>query len=119
MTAVDCAVLRDAIEPLAAGDAATPEQRAHLAQCASCQARLALAVRLERVLTEWPVAAPAPTFAQQVLAVTRQEAWRREQVMDWGFNVAIAAGLVAIVGRGCWRWCGCWARRPARRRPPR
>ena len=97
MSAVDCAALRDAIEPLAAGDAATPDQHAHLAECASCQARVALALRLERVLAEWPVPVPGPALAQRVLATTRQEAWQREQVVDWGFNVAIATGLVAIV----------------------
>ena len=46
------------------------------------------------MLAEWPVPVPAPAFAQRVLATTRQEAWQREQVVDWGFNVAIAAGLV-------------------------
>ena len=57
MSPVDCAALRDAIEPLAAGDAADAGAAAPTWRgCASCQARLALAVRLERVLTEWPVA---------------------------------------------------------------
>ena len=97
MSPVDCAALRNAIEPLAAGEPPTPAQQAHLAGCASCQARLALAVRLERVLAEWPVPVPGPALAQRVLATTRQEAWQREQVVDWGFNVAIAAGLTAIV----------------------
>ena len=97
MSPMDCAALRNAIEPLAAGEPPTPAQQAHLAGCASCQARLALAVRLERVLTEWPVPVPGPALAQRVLATTRQEAWQREQVVDWGFNVAIAAGLTAIV----------------------
>ncbi len=86
--------------------------------------------------TEWPVPAPTPAFARGWLAAARREAWRREQVVDWGFNVAIAAGLVAIVaglaalawllgsaagparvGAGAGRrrrrrcWCGCARRR--------
>ena len=97
MSPLDCAGLRAAIEPLAAGEPVTPEQRMHLEGCPSCQASLALAVRLERVLSEWPVTTPAPAFADRVVGVTRHEAWRREQVVDWSFNVAIAAGLVAVV----------------------
>jgi hypothetical protein len=97
MSPLDCAALRAAIEPLAAGEPLAPEQRTHLESCPACQASLALAVRLERVLSEWPVAAPAPAFADRVVGVTRREAWRREQVVDWSFNVAIAAGLFAVV----------------------
>jgi AcrR family transcriptional regulator len=97
MTPHDCSGLHEAIEPLAAGEPPTPAQAAHLASCASCQARLALAVRLERVLTEWPVRAHSPAFAQRVVAAAQREAWRQEQVVDWGFNVAIAAGLATVV----------------------
>lgn len=98
MTALTCAALADAFEGLAAGDPATVAQRAHLDTCDSCRARLALAVRLDRVLTEWPVTAPPPQFALRVAEAARREAWRREQVVDWGFNVAIAAGLCAVLG---------------------
>jgi predicted anti-sigma-YlaC factor YlaD len=97
MSALTCAALHDAIEPLAAGDTATPAQRAHLDSCDSCRAQLALAVRLDRVLTEWPVPAPAPAFTRRVTEAARREAWRQEQVVDWGFNLAIAAGLIAVV----------------------
>jgi len=97
MTAPECAALHEAIEPLAAGEPATPDQRAHLASCASCQARLALATRLERVLAEWPAPMPAPAFASRVLEARRREAWQHEQVVDWSFNIAIAAGLMAVL----------------------
>jgi hypothetical protein len=97
VTPLDCAALRDAIEPLAAGTPPTAQQRAHLDGCASCQAQLALAVRLERVLAEWPAPAPAAAFAQRVIEATRRQAWRREVVVDWGFNLAIASGLAAVV----------------------
>jgi hypothetical protein len=92
-----CAALREAIEPIAAGEAATPAQQAHLAECASCQARLALARRLERVFAEWPAPAAAPALASHVLDARRREAWQHEQVVDWSFNIAVAAGLVAVL----------------------
>jgi predicted anti-sigma-YlaC factor YlaD len=97
MTALDCRAMAEAIEPLAGGEPPSRELQAHLDGCDSCRARLALAVRLERVLAEWPIPAPTPALASRVTAAARQESWRREQVVDWGFNVAIAAGLAAVV----------------------
>jgi hypothetical protein len=97
MTALDCAALAEAIEPLAGGEPATAAQQAHLDACAGCRARLALAVRLDRVLTEWPTPAPRPDLVHRVLEAVRRDAWRREVAVDWSFNVAIAAGLVAVV----------------------
>lgn len=97
MTALTCAALADAFEALADGEPATADQRAHLDSCDSCRARLALAVRLERVLMEWPVTAPAPAFTLRVAEAARREVWRREQVVDWGFNLAMAAGLCAVL----------------------
>lgn len=97
MTVLTCAALVDAFEAIAAGDPATADQRAHLDSCDSCGARLALAARVERVLIEWPVTAPAPGFTLRVAEAARREVWRREQVVDWGFNVAIAAGLCAVL----------------------
>jgi hypothetical protein len=105
MSPTGCAVMADAIEPIALGEVASAEQRAHLDGCASCQARLALAIRLERMLGEWPVPAPTPAFARRVADAARRDTWRREQVVDWSFNVAIAAGLAAIVvGLGALAW---------------
>ena len=49
------------------------------------------------MLAEWPTPAAAPELADQVLAAARREAWRREVVVDWSFNLAIAAGLAAIL----------------------
>lgn len=88
--------LHDAFERLAMGDGPSAEEQTHLGGCADCRARLALAVRVERLLVEWPVAAPAPDLASRVLAAARRDAWRREQVVDWSFNVAIGAGLAAV-----------------------
>ena len=99
MTArLDCDDLLDVIDLIAAGEmSATTTVRAHLDGCESCRARLALATRLERVLAEWPAPAPAPAFASRVLEARRREAWQHEQVVDWSFNIAIAAGLVAVL----------------------
>jgi predicted anti-sigma-YlaC factor YlaD len=100
-----CATLADALAPIASGVPATAEQQAHLDGCESCRARLALAVRLERMLVEWPVPAPTPAFTLRVADAARREIWRREQVVDWSFNVAIAAGLAAVlVGLGALAW---------------
>ena len=105
MSTNPCAALADALEPIASGVPAAPEQRAHLDSCESCRARLALAVRLDRMLGEWPVPAPTPAFTLRVAEAARRENWRREQVVDWSFNVAIAAGLAAIVvGLGALAW---------------
>ncbi|MGD9904274.1 MAG: hypothetical protein AB7U83_12480 [Vicinamibacterales bacterium] len=105
MTPPDCGALAEAIEPLAAGEPVTPAQRAHLECCSACRARLALAVRLDRILAEWPVPLPGPAFSHRVAAAARQEAWRQEQVVDWGFNVAIAGGVAAVaVGVAALAW---------------
>lgn len=97
--------LDEALEALAAGATPTPAEAAHLAACDACRARLALAVRLERVLAEWPVAMPTPDFAARVLSAARRDSWRAEQVVDWGFNAAIAAGvLLALAGLASLVW---------------
>lgn len=89
--------LHDAIERLAMGELPSAEEQAHLAGCPDCRARLALARRLERLLVEWPVPAPPPDLVARVTAATRRDAWRHEQVVDWGFNIAIAAGGLAMI----------------------
>ena len=97
MTTPTAAHVDEAIESLAAGVPATPAEQAHLAACADCRARLELAARLEQILAEWPVTRPAPGFTTRVTVAARRETWREEQVVDWGFNIAIAAGVVSVV----------------------
>lgn len=96
MTA-DCARVDAVIDEAVLGADLAPDLEAHLAGCAECRARLALARRIEQALATWPVAAPPPHFAATVAGLTRREAWRQEVVIDWGFNIALAAslGLVA------------------------
>ncbi len=97
MTSDPCALVRPDVEALADGAAPTAVQQAHLDTCAACQAELALARRIERVLAAWPTPAPPPHFALAVAAAARRERWRQEQVLDWGFNVALGAGLAALL----------------------
>jgi len=97
-----CDEALDAIEPIAAGEL-TPDGRIadHLATCPNCAAALESARRLERMLQARPVPRPAPQFTSRTLARVRRVRWRTEQFLDVGFNVAIAA-IVLAVGGGAW-----------------
>jgi len=92
-----CTRVEAVVDEAAAGLALPPDLAGHLAGCADCQSRLALARRIEQTLAAWPVASPPPHFAAQVARRARQEAWRHEVVVDWGFNVALVASLAFIV----------------------
>jgi predicted anti-sigma-YlaC factor YlaD len=97
-----CDEALDAIEPIAAGEL-TPDGRIadHLATCPNCAAALEDARRLERMLQARPTPRPAPNFTSRTLNRVRRARWRTEQVLDVGFNVAIIAIVVAVVG-GIW-----------------
>ena len=71
---------------------------------------------LERVLTDVAGARARPRLRPAVAAAARRETWRQEQVVDWGFNVALAAGLVAIVAGLGGPGVAGRRRRPDRRR---
>jgi anti-sigma factor RsiW len=86
------------IEAVAAGDEVPDAAQAHIAGCSRCAARLALARRIDAALAGRPVPAPAASFTSAVLARLRRDRWRSEQVVDVGFNIAVAAGLILIVG---------------------
>lgn len=96
MTPATCDTLHLALDEIAAGRPATPAQQAHLDTCAECQAELALARRIERVLASWPTIAPPPHFEATVAAAARRESWRHEQVVDWSFNLALGIALAAM-----------------------
>lgn len=97
MTGPGCGALDDVLDALASGETASPAQQAHLAGCEACQARLALARRIDRALATWPAPLPPRHFAAAISAAARQDAWRQELVVDWGFNIALAASLGLIV----------------------
>jgi hypothetical protein len=97
MTA-DCTRVDAVIDEVLPGGDLPPDLAAHLATCLDCQARLALARRIEQALAAWPVPVPPPHFSAVVAGRARRDVWRQEVVVDWGFNIALAASLVLVAG---------------------
>ena len=97
-----CDEALETIEAVAAGDL-TPEGRIadHLATCPNCGAALETARKLERLLQSRSLPQPPPNFTSRTLTRVRRARWRNEQFLDVGFNVAIVAIVLAIVG-GVW-----------------
>jgi len=97
-----CDEALEAVEAVAAGDM-TPEGRiaTHLATCPDCAAALERARKLERLLHARPVPQPPAHFTARTLTRVRRARWRSEQLLDVGFNVAIAAVVLAVAG-GIW-----------------
>ena len=97
-----CDEALDAVEAIAAGEL-TPDGRIadHLATCPNCAGALDGARKLERMLQGRPVPRPPSQFTPRTLARVRRARWRSEQFLDAGFNVAIGAIVLAVVG-GIW-----------------
>jgi len=97
-----CDEALEAVEAVAAGDL-SPEGRIanHLATCRDCAAALERARKVERLLRARAVPQPPAHFTARTLTRVRRARWRSEQLLDVGFNVAIAAIILAIVG-GIW-----------------
>jgi len=94
----DCDEFEPRIEAIADGTIElSPEQRAHLASCDRCAARLEQARAIEQLLTVRDVATPSPAFTQQVMADVGREKWQTERAIDLGFNLAMAVGVFVIV----------------------
>jgi hypothetical protein len=93
----DCERFDGVVDEVAMGGAMPADLRVHVEACLDCQARLLLARRLEQALATWPVEAPAPDFTTRVAGAARRDAWTQEVVVDWGFNLAVAASVVAIL----------------------
>jgi hypothetical protein len=97
-----CHEMDDRIEALAAGDEPqTDETRAHLEGCVRCQAALARAHQIERLLAGRPAQAAPPQFAQAVAAHVRRERWQSEQSLDRWFNMIVVACVLLLAG-GLW-----------------
>jgi len=96
-----CDEVIDAIEPIAAGEL-TPEGRvaSHLATCPNCAAALASARRVDQMLQSRAVPKPAPQFSTRTMALVRRRRWRRDQMVDAGFNVALLIIGIGIVAAG-------------------
>jgi len=95
---VTCDEFEPLIEAIADGTIElSPEQRAHLASCERCAARLEQARAIEQLLTVRHTATPPPSFTQQVMAHVGREQWQTERAIDLGFNLAMAVGVFVIV----------------------
>lgn len=96
-----CDHLEPRIEAIADGsDVPGTEEAQHLASCALCSTRLATARAIEDLLAMREVATPSAAFTGAVMARVGQERWKTERVVDLGFNLAIAAGILVIVAAG-------------------
>lgn len=74
----------------------SPADAQHLASCASCRGVLQRARAIEAALAARPVPEPPAAFTTHVMAAVRRDRWRAEQVLDLGFNLAIATGVLLI-----------------------
>ena len=97
-----CDEALDAVEAVAAGEM-KPDGRLvdHYATCPNCSAALASARALEELLQHRPSPRPAAQFTTRTMARVRRARWKSDQVLDLGFNVAIAVVVLAIVA-GAW-----------------
>jgi roadblock/LC7 domain-containing protein len=97
-----CDEALDAVEAVAAGEV-TPDGRLadHYATCPDCSTALASARELERLLHVRPAPKPSTQFTARTMTRVRRARWKSEQVLDVGFNVAIAVVVLAIAA-GVW-----------------
>ena len=96
-----CDELEPLIEAIADGTLEpAPEDRAHLSSCAACASRLADAQSIEQWLTSRETPRPPASFTASVMARISHEKWKTERVVDIGFNLAIAAGVLVILAGG-------------------
>lgn len=93
-----CQDVEPLIEAIADGSIElTAEQAAHVASCPRCSAELERARAIENLLALREAATPSPSFTAAVMASVGQERWKTERVIDLGFNLAIAAGVLVIL----------------------
>jgi hypothetical protein len=93
----------DDLEPLIEAMAddsleASPEDRAHMESCDVCGGRLGRARAIHALLATREMPLPPASFTTSVMARIRSERWEGEEVVDLGFNLAIAAGILLILG---------------------
>jgi hypothetical protein len=93
-----CADLEPLIEAIADESLEpSPEDRVHLESCAVCAGRLGRARAIHGLLLTRELPSPPPAFTAGVMARVQRERWKDEQAVDFGFNLAIAAGVLLIV----------------------
>jgi hypothetical protein len=94
-----CEELEPLIEAIADDSLeASPEDRAHMESCDVCGGRLGRARAIHALLATREMPLPPASFTANVMARIRSERWEGEEVVDLGFNLAIAAGILLIVG---------------------
>jgi hypothetical protein len=98
---VRCEDVEPLIEAIADGSVEmTGAEAAHVASCARCAAQLERARSIESLLALRDVAEPPQSFTATVMARVVNERWKAERVIDLGFNLAIAAGVLVILAGG-------------------
>jgi hypothetical protein len=95
-----CDDVLETIELIAAGElTASAPVAEHLASCAGCGAALAAARRVDALLRSRVAPAPPANFSSRVMTRMRLARWRGEQLLDWGFNIAlVTAGVLVVLG---------------------
>jgi predicted anti-sigma-YlaC factor YlaD len=94
-----CDEVLEAVEPIAAGELApSPRIAEHLASCRGCAGALDSARRLDALLRARAAPVPPAHFSSRVMNGLRRARWRTEQMLDWGFNLAlVGAGVVVVI----------------------
>ena len=93
-----CDEALEAVERIAAGDLIADGRIAgHLSTCPGCAAALDSATKLEHLLRLRAVPRAPAQFTTGTLGRVRRARWRSDQWLDAGFNLAVAAIVVAIV----------------------
>ena len=97
-----CDEALDTVEAIAAGDVlADGRVASHLATCPNCALALERARQLEATLRRREAPAAPAQFTSRTLARIRRARWRNDQFLDAGFNVAVGAVVVSLLG-GVW-----------------
>lgn len=76
------------------------DARSHLQSCARCAAALAHARAIHELLASREAPVPSPSFTAGVMARVGRDRWQTERVIDLGFNLALAAGVMFILVGG-------------------
>jgi len=93
-----CDEALEVVESIAAGDLIADGRIAgHLETCADCAAALESARRVERLLRQRAAPSAPAHFTAATLGRVRRARWQSDQWLDAGFNLAVAAIVVAIV----------------------
>ena len=96
-----CDEALDAIEPIATGDVVAEGRIAdHIATCPNCARALTRARTLEGLLQKRPAPQAPAQFTTRTLGRLRRARWRSDQLLDAGFNLALAAIVLGVAVAG-------------------